>query len=203
MIAQPTSVPETTNAPKHGIMPMYRILGTLGMLGSPFLLLSFAPVGFQQNEINRLSDFFGLVFVLGWFSIILGLWTLRAAGTRLPSKILLGLELASVTLAGVYQVYEFVAPRADTVVYGIASAAWPLGMMLMIVIGIAVLRAHIFRGWARFVPLACGLWFPLLVVSIKAAGATPALIIGGIYVMVGWLLLGYVIQDRGNAGARG
>ncbi len=76
-------------------------------------------------------------------------------------------------------------------------------MVLLIVIGVVVLRAHVLQDWTRFMPLACGLWFPLLVVSIKAIGAKPALITDGVYVMIAWFLLGYAIRHGGGAVTRG
>ena len=51
------------------------------------------------------------------------------------------------------------------------------------------------RGWARFVPLACGLWLPVGIAASVVAGATAGVIIGGLHVAIGWLLLGYAVRN--------
>lgn len=202
MVARSSALVTPTATLERRVAPRHRLLGTLGMLGSPFLLLSLAATGFQPDGINRLSSFLGLVFALGWFSNVLGLWTLGAAGRRLPGKIILGLELVGVTLAFLCQVYEIVAPGADGPLYRITDVAWPLSMLTLIVVGIAVLVARVLRGWARFVPLACGLWLPLSIAMSMTVGVTAGQIIGGIHVALGWLLLGYVVRNGAGVTAR-
>jgi hypothetical protein len=195
MVARSSALVTPTAAPQRRVAPRHRLLGTLGMLGSPFLFLSFAAAGFQQDGTTRLGSFLGLLFALGWFSNVLGLWTLGATGRRLPSKIILGLELVGVTLACLFQVYEFVAPGATSLLYTITDIAWPLSMLTLIVVGIAVLVARVMRGWARFVPLACGLWLPVGIAASMIVGTTAGVIIGELHVAIGWLLLGYAVRN--------
>lgn len=169
-------------ATERGATPLHRVLGTLGMLGSPFLFLSVAANGFQQGGSNRLGAALGLVFVVGWFSSVLGLRALGAAGGRLPGTILLGLELVGVALAGLFQIYEFVAPGSDSLLYTVTDLAWPLSMLT---------------------PLIAALWLPLGIVEPGTIGVPAGLVIGGVHTMIGWFLLGYAVRNGGTPAARG
>ena len=200
MVVRSQLTAEPAATPARGAASAHRILGVLGMLGSPFLFLSFAANGFQEGDSNRLGAALGLLFTLGWFSSVLGLWTLRAAGDRLPGKIVLGLELVGVVLASLFQVYEFVAPGSTSLLYTITDAAWPLSMLVLLLVGIAVLRARVLQGWMRFVPILCPLWIPITIAA--AALGERAGDLGSISTAIGWFLLGYVVW-RGGTIARG
>ncbi len=71
-------------------------------------------------------------------------------------------------------------------IFGIASPAIALGFVL---VGIAVLRAHTWRGWHRFTPLLCGLYVPVVLIPafIAAGGVSFPAITGW---QVCFLLLG-------------
>src|SRR3954447_15559007 len=112
----------------QGIAPIARLLGTVGMICSPFLFLSFVANGFQNSD-SKLGAALGLVFTVGWFSKVLGLRMLNAAGRRLPAKILLSIEMIGITLAALCQVYEIVAPGSTSILYRITDIAWPLSML--------------------------------------------------------------------------
>lgn len=185
-------------APQREMAPTYRLLGTLGMIGSPFLFLSLAAVGFEQEKISRLGSFLGLIFAIGWLNNVLGLWTLHATGTRLGGRILLGVEIVGVVLANLCQIYEIVDPKADSVLFHITDIAWPLSMVTLLVIGIVAIVVRQLQGWTRFTPLVCGLWLPVSILANGILGTTAGLIIGGVHVTIGWLLLGYAICNGGT-----
>jgi hypothetical protein len=182
--------------------PKYRLLGTLGMIGSPFLFLSFAADGFARDRVTRLDSALGLVFAIGWLSAVLGLWSLRATGMRPGGRIVLGVELMGVVLACLCNVYQTIDPSADTIFLHITDAAWPLSMLMLIVTGIVVIFARRLRGRARFVPLICGLWFPISGLLGSITGVTAGLIFAGIYTTIAWLSLGYIIYTGRDVTAR-
>ena len=187
----------------RGTTPLHRVLGVLGMLGSPFLLLSLAANGFREGDSNRLGAALGLVFALGWFASILGLRILGAAGRRRPARALLGIQLVAVALANVFQVYEFVAPGSTSALYTIIDlVGWPLDMVLLLITGIAVIAARVFEGWLRFVPLGAALWLPLALVELPLLGPTVGGAVGGLHTAIGWFLLGYAVYRGGTRAAR-
>ncbi len=202
MTVQSPVLTEFAPTTKPGTMPLHRVLGTLGMLGSPFLFLSFAANGFQQGDSNRLGAALGLVFALGWFANVLGLRALGAAGERLPARILLGVELVGVALACLFQVYEFAAPGSASLLYTVTDIAWPLSMLLLLITGIAVLRARVFEGWLRFTPLGAALWLPLGIAAMGVLGLTAGQAISGVHTMIGWFLIGYAVRRGGRLAAR-
>jgi hypothetical protein len=183
-------------------MSIHRILGTLGMIGSPFLCLSFASNGFQAGDSGKLGAALGLVFTMGWLSNIAGLLALGAAGRRLPARILLGIQMVTVTFASIFQIFEFVSPGNSSVLYTITDISWPLSMLLLFITSIVIVFARVFEGRLRFLPLVAGIWLPLGIVSQMALGEVGGGIFAGVHSMIGWFLLGYVIYSGGKRGAR-
>ncbi len=181
-----------------GTAPMHRILGTIGMIGSPFLFLSFAVNGFEQGDSNRLGAALGLVFALGWLSNVFGLWSLRAAGPRRAARVLLGIQLVTVPLAVLFQVYEFFSPGSDSILYTVTDIAWPLSMLLLLITGIVMIRARVFEGWLRFTALIAALWLPVSALTIGLVGADAGLVIGSLHTMIGWFLVGYAVRLGGK-----
>lgn len=179
-----------------------RILGTLGMLGSPFLFLSLAANGFAQGDSNRLGAALGLLFAAGWLANVLGLRALAVAGTSRPARVLLAIQVVTVTLAGIFQVYEFAAPGSGSLLYTITDVAWPLSMLLLLITGIVALRARTFDGWLRFTPLLAALWLPLGIAEMAAIGETVGQAVGGLHTAIGWFLIGYAVQRGGRLSAR-
>ena len=182
--------------------PLYRVLGTIGMVTSPFLFLSFAVNGFSQGDSNKLGAALGLVFAIGWFSNVLGLRQLNVAGRSRAAKILLSVELVGVALATLFQVYEFAAPGSDSVLYHITDIAWPLSMLLLLITGIVAIRARTFEGWLRFTPLIAALWLPLGIAEMGVLGLTAGQTVGGLHTAIGWFLIGYAVRRGGLLGER-
>ncbi len=81
------------------------------------------------------------------------------------------------------------------------DAAWPLSMLWILVVGITVVIAGWTAGWRRFVPLLCGLWFPLGGVAMVAFGDESGVVGFGL-AAVFWFLLGHVARSSDDE-ARG
>lgn len=203
MIVKSQSLRESTSMTSSGTMSMHRLLGALGMIGSPFLFLSFAVDGFENGDASRFAAALGLVFAIGWLSNVIGLWQLRATGERTAARILLGIQLVTVPLAGLFQVYEFAAPGSDNVIYTITDIAWPLSMLLLLITGIVMIRARIFEGWLRFTVLIAALWLPLSVLALTLVGDEGGMAIGAVHTVIGWFLVGYAIRLGGRLTPRG
>ena len=198
MVANSSSFTNTASGAAPAVRSDTRLLGLLGMAFSPCFLLMITTTGDPQHSLFRLGSFAGLLFTIGWFSNVLGLLQLRATGKRLPGKILLGVELVGVTLAAIFQVFEFTGFGQGTVFHTITDIAWPLSMLTLLIIGIAIAIIGGLRGAARFVPIIAPIWLPLSILAGIALGEQASLIISGIVATLGWFLTGYVIFQGGG-----
>ncbi len=202
MIAPAPRLAQAVRSSSERSAPLPRILGTVGMLTSPFLLLSFVADGLTRENTTRLGAALGLVFAIGWLCSTVGLWRLRATGARWPARALLGVAVVGVILACLCNLQQTLDPRTDTLFFHITDVAWPLSMLLLIVIGVVAIVARVLPGWMRFVPLACGLWLPLGGVLGAVVGIALGQVLAGLHVTVGWFLLGYVVRAGQSAIAR-
>jgi hypothetical protein len=202
MVADTPLMTQSTPLAAGRFAPAHRALGLIGMITSPFLFLSFAVNGFSEGDSNQLGAMLGLVFTIGWFCNILGLQALGAVGRRLPARILVGIELVGVTLAAVFQVYEFAAPGSTSILYTITDIAWPLSMLLLLITGIVTIFARVFEGWLRFTPLIAALWLPLAMIEMPLFGPTLGQAIAGFHTVLGWALIGYAVYRGGKLAAR-
>lgn len=178
-----------------GLTP--HLLGTLGMAGAPFLLAE----GLINNYLGitgstPLGGFLELFYLGGWMSSVVGLGMLQATGRGKAGKAILGLQLLGLALATTFSLFNIVLPNLspDTPIFQITDIAWPLSHTFMLVVGIAVLAAKRLSGWTRFVPLACGLAVPLLMVIGMLGGRDLSLLFFGPYTWVMFSLLGYAVR---------
>ncbi len=185
---------DVANSPTiGGITP--RRLGTLGMAGAPFLFLEGAVHGFNMTQPTPLGGFLELFYLGGWMASIFGLGMLQATGRGKGGKVVLGLQMLGLTLATIFSVFNIVLPdlNPDSLLYIITDMAWPFSHILMLVVGVAVLRAQRLSGWTRFAPLACGLAIPLLITA-AIIGGREGMIVFGPYTWVAFTLLGYAVR---------
>jgi hypothetical protein len=71
---------------------------------------------------------------------------------------LLGVQAGIVSLSAAWAVGEAMVPGWDgSLLRGLGDAAWPLGHLLMVVVGVVALREQYWPGWASAAPLLCGL----------------------------------------------
>jgi len=185
---------KATNQPTTGVMTPYA-LGTLGMIGAPFLFIEGLAHGFNMTQPTPLGGFLELFYLGGWMSSIIGLGMLQATGRGKGGKIILGLQLLGLILATVFSVFNIVWPSLspDTLLFQITDTAWPLSHTFMLVVGGAVLMARRLSGWTRFAPLACGLAVPLLM-AVGMIGGEQAMLFFGPYTWVVFTLLGYAVR---------
>jgi hypothetical protein len=198
MVAQTPPLAGTATLPERTSLPLVRVLGLIGMVTSPFFFLGFAVDGFKQGDASPLAATLGLVFTIGWFGSAVGLFALRAAGNRF-GRVLLGAEVVGTVLASIFQVYEAVAPGSDSVFYTITDIAWPLSMLILLIAGIASIRARVLPGGLRFAPLAAALWLPVSIGAMAALGTTGGLVVAGLHVTLGWFLIGLAVFRAGRA----
>lgn len=200
MAAQSTAEQSAPRSATTTSLP--RLLGTLGMLASPFFFISFAYDGFADGDASAPAAMLGFVFALGWLAIVLGLRALNVAGTRLPARILLSIIPVTVAMACVFQILEAVDPGNESLLFTITDIAWPFSMLLLLITGIAAIRARVFDGWLHFTPLAAALWLPASGLMLALAGETAGLAFAAAHVGIGWFLMGYAVRQGGRLAAK-
>lgn len=172
----------------------HRILGLIGMLTSPMLLLGL--LAGADSPASRVAAALGLVFVLGWMCSMLGLRLLRATGSSVLSKTVFIIQMCGLLLAASQQVQDLIYanPNNDSFFYRMADAAWPLSVLFMLVVGILTVKAKVLKGWRKFAPLVCGLALPVLFLATGLAGMKVGGLVFGMHTTVAWMLLGYAAR---------
>lgn len=173
-----------------------RTLGILGMIGAPFLFLTFIP-GLLVTEVEQNSSMrglFELIYMLGWMASIRGLSTLQATGTNKWGRWVLIIQLAFLSLANIWNIWNIFQPNADTVLYRILDFTWPASNVWMLVVGITIAIVNRLKGWHRWAPFLVGLWLPIGLLSIGVLGrGNASLYVAGFYSAVTWFLLAFMI----------
>ena len=173
-----------------------RILGSIAMICAPALLLEALLLQGEKNAV--ITGIASMVFMAGWICSNSVMRRVRAAGTGKWGRAVLLVQLVGLMLALVWGFFEATGTLGrDSIVYNVADFAWPLSMVWMLLpVGITVIVARRLPGWRRFVPFACGLWFPLGMAAI-AVGIDSAVFGFGL-TAVTWLVLGYVAYSGGK-----
>jgi len=184
-------------------MPGDRVLTTLGafaMLGGSALFVAWLAEGFQPPTASPLTVSAQLLFLLGWSASVFGLRRIRAAGPG-RGQVLLAIQLSLLAVAATQELQDlFLAPEQRIQpMYNAADAAWPLSVIFMLPVGIAVARAGVVRGWHRFVPGFCGVTLPVALLTSFLFGQQLLVPVFGVLTAIAWVTLGYVVLRQGHA----
>jgi len=198
-----TESPDVTRAPHTAVLAGPRLLGTLGMIASPMLLLE-GPLSqrFGAMGSNFWMGLCSLLYVLGWMCSLVGLRWLRATGDGLFARFFFWLQLVGLGLAAVWAAYYIVVPglQEKTGLLQVTDAAWPLSHILMLVLGGLLVGAKRLRGWRRFPPFLCGLALPVFIVmrGVGAPGAVMSLSFP-VLTTLGFFLLGLAVRTSADS----
>ncbi len=178
-----------------------KILGAVAMVCAPALLVEgLIPGGVENPMIVGVAS---MVFMLGWLCSNTVMRRMKAAGTGMWGRAVLGIQLVGIVLAFFFGFFEATGLLGrESIIYNATDAAWPLGMVWMFLpLGITVIVVKRLEGWRRFVPMFCGAWFPVAMVGSIAFGEVGGNV-GIAMSAVGWALLGYVAFTTGESPAR-
>ncbi|MDF1505558.1 hypothetical protein [Roseisolibacter sp. H3M3-2] len=148
-----------------------RLLGVVALVGSPMMLvqwLSWVVLGGRApGPESGIAQAEFLLYIWGVAASAAGLRLLRATGRGRGAAVVTAIQAVGLFLASLQPWLDLTVGRArGGAFYAATDVAWPASHVYMLVVGVAVLRAGVWRGWRRWTPLACGLCFPLM-----AAGA--------------------------------
>lgn len=174
-----------------------RVLGVLGIIGAPLLTAGwlFLYGGPNASVLNQfLMNFVGVVYLAGIGANVIGMRRLRVTGRGRGATILFGVQMIGLVLAMGFNALEFVAPQLrGTTVFFICDMAYPFSHTVFIVVGFAVLKAGVWRGWRVAGPFIAGLALPSFFLGMAVLGRDSS----GVFFMagttIGFLLTGLAI----------
>lgn len=176
-----------------------RILGALAMFCAPMLLLFFmfgtidssAPKTFKDQIISLT----GVFYIGGWIAGAVGMRRLRATGDGAGSKIVFIIQIALLSFALLFSVMEVFGYSYENggLLFAIADAGYPLSHLFMIVVGIYVLRAKVWRGLPRIAPFIVGFALPSFLVLSLVVGTGVGGFGFGLLTATGLGIVGYTV----------
>ena len=180
----------------------HRVLGALGMLGAPMMFVEGLRRSGGAPDGDLAFALIELLYLGGWACSVLGLRRLRATGDSPFGKTVVAVQIVGLCLAAIFTILEALGPKTGgPLLRGITDMAWPLSHLFMLAVGVATLRAGVWRTWRRFTPLLCGLVLPSSVL-FGAAGEIVGKQAFEVITMVAFLTLGYAVFSGGPENVR-
>jgi hypothetical protein len=173
-----------------------KTLGTLALIGAPFLLAGpWLEEFFKPIAGPWFYGAWAFVYITAWMCSIGALRRMEATGRSRFGRNLLRIILFSLSLANLSNIYALVAPgNKSAALFIILDSFWPISNLIMLVVGITVVAVKGLPGWRRYVPLATGLWFPLTMLTMILVGRnSPLLVFVPWYSAIAWSLLAVAV----------
>jgi hypothetical protein len=185
-----------------------RLLGTIGMLAAPMMLIEGIYRSLMHLPPDKDDIFVGLIealYVIGWMCTTVGMRQLRATGSGKGSAVVFAIQIIGQTLALLFALAALVRWTAFTTtpLFGIADLAWPFSHLFMLVVGVFVWKAGVWKGWQRVAPFVCSGGLLGLFALMPLVGRDAAVPVFGIGVTAGFLLLGYAVRTGEEAPSGG
>jgi hypothetical protein len=175
-----------------------RMLGAVGMVLSPMLIFAIilfgAPQIDQPNPRQLFASISGVLYLLGAAASATAMRNLRVTGSGSGAAVLYFVQITGLFLAMWCDILEYAAPNMrESTIFTITDLAYPFSHLLMIIVGIAVLRAGVWRGWRRIPALLLGFTLPSFFAVIALAGRENGIFCFPLMVAVGFFLLGLAV----------
>jgi hypothetical protein len=152
-----------------------RLLGWFGIIGAPMLLIEML-IRASMNEPEKLDErivgWLGIFYIGGWIATAIGMRRLKATGSGLASSVVFAVQMTGLILAFLFSAQEIFGfgYQNGGLFFTVTDIAYPFSHVFMIVVGILVWRAGVWKGWARIAPLLVGISFPLFFPLIPVLG---------------------------------
>jgi len=166
-------------------------LGLVAMAASPFL---FFELLINDKGNTSLSGVCDLIYMTGWMCTIVALLRFNATGLPNKNKAILYVQLGTLTVAQIWNVWTIAAPQNSNPVYAIMDFFWPISNITLLIVGIVIAVKGVFYGRKRYSVLIAGLWLPFtIVMSLLTGPGTFGIIISGMYSTIAWFGMGHMI----------
>ena len=179
-----------------------RILGLLGMIGAPMLLLFFifgnTDGGASKTLSERLWALTGVMYMAGWLCAAVGVRRLRATGDGTGAKIIFIIQITLLTFALVFSLMEVGGYNYQNggIIFAAADAGYPLSHLFMNVVGIFVVRAKVWQGFPKFAPFLVGIALPVTLALMALGYVTAAGVLFGSLTTTGLGAIGYEVYKK-------
>jgi hypothetical protein len=174
-----------------------RTLGLIGMFLSPMLFFASLFYGAmdQPSPYPLITSLGGILYLGGAMASAVALRRLRVTGSGKGAKVLFIVQIIGLLTAMCFDALEYAAPhlRDRSWLYFITDLAYPFSHVLMIVVGAAVARAKIWRGWRRIPAFLVGFALPSFIALSIAFGRENAGFVFPLMVTTGFFTLGLAI----------
>ena len=177
-------------------------LGLVGMFLSPMLFFASLFYGEmdQPSPNPLLTSLGGFLYLAGAVAAAVAMRRMRVTGNGTGAKILFAVQLTGLCLAMCFDVLEYAAPHLrGTWAFFITDLAYPFSHVLMIIVGVALVRAKVWRGWRRVPAFLVGLALPSFIGLSIAFGRENAGFIFPLIVTIGFFTLGLAVSTTKKA----
>lgn len=186
-------------------LPGPRLLGTVGIIAAPMMLLVGLYYYFWQIsnvKSTPMVGLLGIIYIAGWMCSAAGMRWLGVTGTGTLSTVAFVVQMIGLALAGAFSLQEmfrfgFLEGSSFST---ITDAAWPLSHLFMLVIGGLVVNAGVWKGWRRAAPFVCGLALPPFFAAMAAGVPAVGFVLFPVLTAIGFSMLGYAVRTSGEAG---
>jgi hypothetical protein len=182
---------------RESLLLTNRTLGTIGMILSPMLYLAWffhAPNFNEPSPFPLFASLGGILYLLGAAASATAMRNLRATGSGRGAGVLYTVQMIGLFLAMCFDILEYAAPHLrGTTLFFITDMSYPFSHVLMIVVGVAVVRARVWHGWRRIPAFLVGLALPLFFGASALFGRENSGYIFPLFVTVGFFLLGSAV----------
>jgi hypothetical protein len=178
---------------QRNVISSNRFLGILGILGAPMLFAEMVIRAFlnePEKLDERLVGFLGVFYIGGWIATTIGMRKLKVTGEGTASRIVFIIQMVGLILAFLFSVQELFGETYATggVFWQITDIAYPFSHVFMIVVGLLVWRARIWKGSAQIAPVFVGLMLPMFA-AFALTGTNQI----GAAVSTGFAAIGFLI----------
>jgi hypothetical protein len=176
-------------------MTTARFCGAMIAIGALLWAATRLFIGVPAEGVNHPVEIWGsFAFQLGLLAFLAVAWATKATGFGRGGRIVLAVELLLLTMAigwTIPHLWQANRPHDDLWIQ-VLDAGWPFSMLGLIMVGVAIARAHRWPGPARWLPLAASL---LIVVDIALAWLPLEVshVITFVYLAAAYALLGVAV----------
>lgn len=190
------SAPDTTGASMQ--TTTVRWCGAAAAAGGVLWSLTWLVAGVPEEGVNQAVEIWGsFAFQLGVVALLVAMRGTDAAGTSRWGRWLLSGQAALMALAIAWTVPHLVDPnyqaKNENTVLVVLDAAWPLSMLGLVFVGVAVARARRWPTPLRWFPLAAGLLIPVDIAAMLLFGPWTEIVVRAAYMSATYGALGVLL----------